>query len=192
MSPDPARARRFEAVAGDVYEPLQRYLRRRASAADAADVLSESLLTVWRRLDDVPTDDPLPWCYGVARRCLANHRRGDDRRRGLDERIAAHRLPDHGGDPQARIERLDPALDDALRQLTLAEQEIVRLWAWEHLEPREIALVLDQTPNAVSVALSRARRKLAARLTESDTPRQDPPAAGQERDGDTVEPGEET
>jgi RNA polymerase sigma-70 factor (ECF subfamily) len=179
-------------VAGDVYEPLQRYLRRRASAADAADVLSESLLTVWRRLDDVPTDDPLPWCYGVARRCLANHRRGDDRRRRLDERIVAHRLPEHSGDPQARIERLDPELDGALRQLTLAEQEIVRLWAWEQLEPREIAVVLGQTPNAVSVALTRARRKLAAQLTDSHTPRQDPLAAGQERDGDTVELKEET
>lgn len=191
MSPDPARAHRFEAVAGTVYEPLQRYLRRRASAADAADVLSESLSIVWRRLDDVPTDDPLPWCYGVARRCLANHRRSDDRRARLHERVVTHRLPDHDGDPQSRIERLDPALDTALRQLTLAEQEIVRLWAWEQLEPREIAVVLDQTPNAVSVALSRARRKLAAQLTDTSTPRQDPPPAGQERDGDTVELGEE-
>lgn len=192
MSPDPARAQRFEAVAADVYEPLQRYLRRRASTADAADVLSEALLTVWRRLDDVPRDDPLPWCYGVARRCLANHRRGDDRRRRLTDRVRTHRLPDHDGDPQARIERIDPTLDAAIRELSLAEQEIVRLWAWEQLEPREIAVVLDLTPNAVSVALARSRRKLAARLTESDPARQDPQHAGQERDGDAVELGEET
>ena len=37
MRTDPALTRRFEAVAADVYEPLQRYLRRRASADDAAD-----------------------------------------------------------------------------------------------------------------------------------------------------------
>lgn len=191
MSRDPVRARRFEAVAAGVYEPLQRYLRRRASAADAADVLSDTLMTVWRRLDDVPADDPLPWCYGVARRSLANHRRGDDRRARLTERIITHRLPDDDGDPQRRIDRLDPALVSAMQELTPAEQEVVHLWAWEQLEPREIAIVLDQTPNAVSVALSRSRRKLAARLTPSQTVRQDPSTAGQERDGDTVELGEE-
>ena len=192
MSRDPARDRRFEAVAADVYEPLQRYLRRRASADDAGDVLSESLLTVWRRLDDVPLDDPLPWCYGVARRCLANLRRGHDRRERLSERIISHRLPDDDGDTQHRIERLDPSLDAAIRTLSLAEQEIVRLWAWERLEPREIAIVLDQTPNAVSVALSRARRKLARQLgTSSSEPRQDPGPAGQVRDGDPIDLGEE-
>ena len=79
MSRDPARERRFEAVAREVYEPLQRYLRRRANADDAGDVLADSLLTIWRRIDDVPADDPLPWCYGVARRSLANHRRGRSR-----------------------------------------------------------------------------------------------------------------
>lgn len=193
MRTDPARARRFEAVAAAVHEPLQRYLRRRASAEDAGDVLAESLLTVWRRLDDVPVDDPLPWCYGVARRSLANHRRADGRRRRLTERVITHRLPGDElahGDPQQRIERIDPALDAAIRTLTLAEQEIIRLWAWEQLEPREIAIVLDQTPNAVSVALSRARRKLAQQLTSS-TLRQDRAGAGQVRDGDPVELGEE-
>ncbi|HSJ92077.1 MAG TPA: sigma-70 family RNA polymerase sigma factor [Ilumatobacter sp.] len=191
MRTDPDRARRFEAVVAEVYEPLQRYLRRRSSATDAGDVLSDTLLTVWRRLDDVPVDDPLPWCYGVARRSLANHRRGDSRRERLTERIITHRLPDDGGDPQQRIERLDPTLDAAVRSLTLAEQEIIHLWAWEQLEPREIAIVLDQTPNAVSVALSRSRRKLADRLTVTQMPRQDPAGAGQVRDGDTMELGEE-
>jgi RNA polymerase sigma-70 factor, ECF subfamily len=187
VSTDPERAARFDAVARDVYEPLQRYLRRRATADDAADVLSDSLLTVWRRLDDVPEDDPLPWCYGVARRSLANHRRSGVRRERLAERVIALQpsvAPDDT-DPQERIERTDPVLGAAMGDLTDAEREIVHLWAWERLEPREIALVLDQTPNAVSVALSRAKRKLAATL------RQDRPPGGQEPDGDTFEPGKE-
>lgn len=205
MRTDPALTRRFEAVAADVYEPLQRYLRRRASADDAGDVLADTLLTVWRRLDDVPTDDPLPWCYGVARRTLANHRRSQGRRDRLTERVISHRLPDNDGDPQHRIDRLDPTLAEAIGTLSPAEQEIVHLWAWEQLEPREIAIVLDQTPNAVSVALSRSRRKLAHHLTtqtndshandsqanRSQTPRQGRGGAGQERVGDPVEFGEE-
>ena len=182
MSTDSDRRHRFEAVAADVYEPLQRYLRRRASAADAADVLGDTLLTVWRRLDDVPTDAVVPWCYGVARRCLANHRRGHDRRNRLTERVVAHLVSGDDGDPQRHVEALDPALHDALAGLSASEQEIVHLWAWEQLEPREIAVALDQTPNSVSVALARAKRKLAAELGDRHDPasRQDQQPAGQE------------
>jgi len=182
VSIDSIRVARFEAVAAAVFDPLQRYLGRRAGPTDAADVLSETLTTVWRRLDAVPNDDPLPWCYGVARRCLANHRRGEQRRERLHDRL---RIVGTGADaerddPQDAVERSDPALAAAIGRLSESEQEIVRLWAWERLEPREIATVLDLTPNAVSVALSRAKRKLASELGDSRDDRQDETDAGQE------------
>lgn len=190
MSTDPERVRRFETIAAQVYEPLQRYLRRRARADDAADVFSESMLTVWRRLDDVPHDDALPWCYGVARRCLANHRRGTKRRQRLTEKVVAHRPPVAGGDPQGNVDQLDPLLDAAIAELSDAEREIVHLWAWEQLEPREIAVALDTSANAVSVALTRAKRKLARELESNE--RQDQPSAGQQPDGDAIGSGKET
>ena len=185
---DAARRARFEAIAAVVYEPLQRYLARRARPEDAADALADTLLVVWRRLDDVPAD-PLPWVLGVARRTLANQRRGDARRLHLVERSIARAPvdPPAHGDPQSAIEQLDPELDAAVAGLSDAEREIVHLWAWERLEPREIAQVLDLTPNAVSVALARAKRKLAERLDRQD--RRDAGhlrgdgVAGQEGDG---------
>ena len=62
--------------------------RRTAGNADAADVLAETFLVAWRRLDDVPTDEAArPWLYGVARRVLANHHRGVTRRSRLDDRV---------------------------------------------------------------------------------------------------------
>ena len=169
MSADLARRELFERVAADVYEPLQRYLRRRARADDAADALADTLLVVWRRLDDVP-DDPLPWCYGVARRCLANQRRSDTRRLRLVQRAGSHHNGDQGRalDPQHAVESGDPALAAAIELLSDAEAEIVRLWAWEQLVPREIAVVVDMTSNAVSVALTRAKRKLAEHLARQD------------------------
>jgi RNA polymerase sigma-70 factor (ECF subfamily) len=176
------RRARFEAVAAEVYEPLQRYLRRRANADDAADVLAETLLVVWRRLDDVP-DDALAWCYGVARRQLANHRRGDERRLRLVGRAAAQPEP-ASPDPQDMVDQLDPELHAAIRQLSDAEAEIVHLWAWERLEPKEIATVLELSPNAVSVALSRAKRKLAGIL---DGGRQDRHDAGHLQGAGTAE-----
>ena len=171
MSSAPERRERFERVAAEVYEPLQRYLRRRAHADDAADALADTLLVVWRRLDEVP-DDPLPWSYGAARRCLANQRRGDARRLRLVQHAGAYIDVSAGPllDPQHATETSDPALVAALEVLTDSEAEIVRLWAWEQLEPREIAIALEMTSNAVSVALTRAKRKLAQHLDRQDRP----------------------
>lgn len=156
---------RFERIAEETLEPLQRYLRRRAPAHDAEDVLSEVLLTVWRRIEDAPTESPLPWCYGIARRALANHRRGDRRRLRLVTRLGAEPVIHH---PDSADLQSDPDLVAALRTLPDTDQEALRLWAWEQLEPREIAVTLGLTPNAAALRLSRARKKLAEALTRQD------------------------
>ncbi len=153
-----ARADRFEAVFAEVYEPLQRYLLRRCPAADVDDVVADVLLVVWRRIDDVPADLALPWSYGVARRCLANHNRTGARALRLVHRLAGEReleLPALVG---------DPTLGRALATLPANDREVIRLWAWEGLAPREIAAVLGTTPNAASIRLHRARSKIAAAL----------------------------
>jgi RNA polymerase sigma-70 factor, ECF subfamily len=142
---------RFEAVAAEVWVPLQRYLRRRTDAATADDVLGDVLLVMWRRRLDIPEDAALPWCYGVARGCLGNARRGDDRRLRLVQRIAA--------EPVA-ADSADPDLDAALARLPDRDRELLRLWAWEGLAPREIAVVLGVTPNAASIRLHRAKEAL--------------------------------
>ncbi len=165
---DAERRRRFEAMAAEVYDPLQRYLRRRVAADDAGDLLSEVLLVLWRRLDDVPTEAALPWTYAVARRVLSNHRRGAARRLHLVQRLEAEPAVTMILDPAESLE--DPELAEALIRLPAHDQEIIRLWAWEQLEPREIATVLGSTANAVSLRLSRARKKLGEELTRQDSP----------------------
>src|ERR1700748_523134 len=85
------RQRRFEAVYQEHHGPILGYvLRRTGHPDDAADVIGEVFLTAWRRLDDVPPGDQAKlWLYGVARRVLANHRRGQRRRSALTERLRA-------------------------------------------------------------------------------------------------------
>ena len=57
-------------------------------------------------------------------------------------------------------------LSDAVdRPAEQVDQEVLRLWAWEQLAPREIALVLGITPNAASIRLHRATKKLREQLT---------------------------
>jgi RNA polymerase sigma-70 factor (ECF subfamily) len=179
MSSEGARRARFEAVAADIYDPLQRYLRRRAPGEEASDVLADVLLTVWRRLEDVPEDAVLPWSYGVARRTLANHRRAASRHLRLIERLETERQV-FADDPADTVEDADLAA--AMAGLPEADQEVLRLWAWEQLEPREIAQTLGSTANAVSLRLSRARKKLSDALA-----RQDPSGAGHIGDETTEE-----
>ena len=153
---DAARRRHFEDVVAAVYEPVQRFLLRRTDPATADDVLGDVLLVLWRRLDDVPPDAVLPWAYGVARGCLANSRRSAVRQERVVARLArAHRPGDDvPGD----------ALGDALRALPEADRELLRLWAWEQLPPRELALALGITANAASIRLHRAKQRLREEL----------------------------
>jgi RNA polymerase sigma-70 factor (ECF subfamily) len=155
---DPARSQRFTEVFRRAYEPVQRYVARRAPASVVDDVVADTFLAVWRRLDDVPAEAELPWCYGVARRTLANHRRGDERREALVGRLAAQ--------PVVATEADDPVLDAALALLDADSRELLRLWAWEELPPRDIATVLGVSANAVSIRLHRAKRNLAGKIAE--------------------------
>jgi RNA polymerase sigma factor (sigma-70 family) len=153
--------------------PILAYaLRRTSSAEDAADVVAETFLVAWRRLESIPSDDALPWLYGVARRVLANQRRADHRRTRLAERLRQE-LP-------AAIQTLEPPISSngpvtsALRRLSADDQEILMLATWEELEPNEIAEVLGVSRIAVRSRLHRARRRLADRAAEAA---EHPPAA---------------
>ena len=170
---------RFAALADYVRAPLSRYALRRTDPDTAQDVVAEALLVLWRRIDDVPVDDPLPWCYGVARRCLANAQRAGRRQLRLIEKLAWHQQV-HSSEEPALIDR---DLAAALQSLSDSDREVVRLWAWEELQPREMAVVLGITANAASIRLHRARRKLSDILQ-----RKTPDDCGQEQFKDRRQP----
>jgi RNA polymerase sigma-70 factor, ECF subfamily len=152
-----ARRERFEGLAPELIEPLRRFLARRTDAATAEDVLAETLLVCWRRLDELP-DEPLPYAYGVARNCLANAERSRRRQNQLVTRIATLDPPLPTG------ERTSPDLSGALERLRPQDAELLRLWAWEDLTPPEIAQVLGISDNAATIRLHRARERLRAQL----------------------------
>ena len=157
------RERRFETVYMAHHGPILGYvLRRTDNPDDAADVIGEVFLTAWRRLDDVPPGDQARlWLYGVARRVLANHHRGERRRSALTSRLrgdlaASYRPPEFTGE-LARI-------GAAFGRLPGAERELLSLSAWEGLDNGQIAVVLGCSRNAVRIRLFRARRRFAAEL----------------------------
>ena len=166
MTPS-ARRNRFEDVAAEVVEPLRRFLARRTDPATADDVLADTLLVCWRRIDEVP-DPPLAWTYAVARLGLANATRSARRQRRVAAKVATIDPPTTvvagpGADASDHAAAVE-ALTEAMAALPDKDAELVRLWAWEQLSPAEIAVVLDLTANAVSIRLHRARGRLREEL----------------------------
>ena len=155
-------AEHFDAVLGYA-------LRRTDRPEDAADVTAETFLVLWRRMAHVPGgDETRPWLYGVARRVLANHRRGNLRRSNLGQRLRqelATVVPDTSDHV---VQRAD--VTAAMQRLSGRDQEVLELHLWEGLEPREIAEVLGLTTLVVRPRLSRARARLRDLLGNEPLP----------------------
>jgi RNA polymerase sigma factor (sigma-70 family) len=162
MDEDERRAR-LEALYATHAGRVLRYAQRRTDQATAADVLSEVFVVAWRRLDDVPTTDPLPWLLACARRVVWHQQRSERRRSKLVERLTAN-TP---GTPLS-VELHDRALAQAFAMLSERDREALLLTAWEGLTANEAARMLGCSPQAYRVRAHRARKRLAAALLDAD------------------------
>jgi RNA polymerase sigma-70 factor (ECF subfamily) len=143
--------------------PVRDFCRRRLAADLVDDAVSETFLTAWRRLEDVPDGDAaLVWLYRVAYRVVGHHWRSTARRRRLGVRLSsvAPRVAATDDDSVVADEQRRIVLE-AARRLGDADAEVLRLFAWERLAIADIAAVLGIAPNAVKQRLHRARRNLA-------------------------------
>lgn len=160
--PPDARRERFEQVFAAHREAVLGYLRRRTdSGHDAADLVADTFLVAWRRLDDVPQGPQArPWLYGVARRVLANHRRGEGRRHALATKLLSEQLTET---PNAQAP--DGPTARAFRLLPDQDREVLTLVVWEELDTAQVATALGISRNAVRIRLHRARKRFARLLT---------------------------
>jgi RNA polymerase sigma factor (sigma-70 family) len=164
---------RFRRLFDDAERDLLAYaLRRVERPEDAADVVAETFLVAWRRLDDVPAGDQARlWLYGVARRQLANQRRGQLRRSQLADRLrdelpaamAAAAAASGAEEDRAAVVRA------ALGRLDVSDRELLALSSWEGLSPAEIAVVLEVPAVTLRTRLHRARKRLRVELQRSDS-----------------------
>lgn len=152
---------RFQAIYEQHLANVTLYVRRRVAADAVEDLVAETFLVCWRKLDGVPPD-PLPWLYAVARKTLANHYRATAPRE-LPAGAAAVEdafLPIEGDDGLAR----------AFARLSETDREILRLVAWEQLPVRAVARTLGCSPVACRVRFHRAKRRLASHLEALEAP----------------------
>jgi RNA polymerase sigma-70 factor, ECF subfamily len=155
---------RFEQLFTSHYAALVRYALRRVGSDGAQEIVAETFVVAWRRLDDVP-ENALPWLYATARRVMANELRRRSREQRLGRRLESMGVvvaPDHA---DAVTEQL--RIRAALAQLGLRDQEVLRLAEWERLGTADAAAVMGCSQSALKVRLHRARRRLAAVLERS-------------------------
>src|ERR1700722_10627997 len=82
---------RFARLVHEHSSAVGNYLRRRLyplSLSDLDDLVEETLIVVWRRIDSVPSDAELPWMLGVARNVLRNARRSKNRRSSFEATLS--------------------------------------------------------------------------------------------------------
>jgi RNA polymerase sigma-70 factor, ECF subfamily len=146
---------------------LDYFGRRVSDPEDAADLLGETLVVVWRRKNAVPRDSvhARMWLYGVARKVLATQRRSVARRLALSDRLR---------EEIAIVAQMPSPTMTHIRNVvhTLEEidQEIIGLVYWEGFRLEEVAKILSIRPGTVRSRHARARARLRASLDlgESD------------------------
>lgn len=162
--------RQFRVVYDAFFDDVARYCLRRLPREDAHDAIAEVFTVAWRRIESVPpTDDALPWLYGVARNVVRNRSRTG--RRLLRLRAKLEMEPQRSSpsvETQVVRSAEFTAMADALRLLSPADQEAIRLRGYEGLTIPEVAVVLGCSREAAKKRVSRAIRRLrkAARIDE--------------------------
>lgn len=138
----PKGSRYLTALLADNFSSLLRYLQRRVGLNDAPDLLSETMLTAWRRIEDLPSDpqNARMWLFGVARGTLLNHARGEHRRSALTERIRQQTTLSSPVSPAADA---GAEVRDAVSRLNPEQAELIRLVHWDQFTLAEAAAILS-------------------------------------------------
>jgi RNA polymerase sigma factor (sigma-70 family) len=166
MPPDPFAD--AEELLRRVYAYVAYRVRNRAEAEDITSEAFERALR-YRQTYDPAKGESIGWLLGIARRCIYD---------AASKAASAGQPPEPEtqaaiGDPAAAVlPRLE--LGAALARLAERDRDLLALRYGADLSTHEIGRLLDMKPNAVDVAVSRARSQLRRLL---DAPIQDEPAA---------------
>ncbi|MET9246699.1 sigma-70 family RNA polymerase sigma factor [Nonomuraea sp. NPDC003709] len=163
----PNRHERFTVLYNTYQARVYGYAAGRAGHQLAEEVVSETFLVAWRRLDDIPDQAQLQWLFRVARNILRDNFRQAARRESLEAELRTwitEAVADVGEHATERLTVLR-----ALATLSDDDKEILTLTTWHGLSTAEAAQVLGCTRAAFFVRLHRARRRLQSAVDAPDT-----------------------
>jgi RNA polymerase sigma-70 factor (ECF subfamily) len=152
----------FADVVGEQLDAVYRYLvfltGDRSAAEDLAAETFEKAFRTWRRFDP-RRGSPRAWLCRIARSVAIDWFRAEARRRRREETyVRDTELVTELGDG------LPGPLEQALRELSPAEREVVALRVLLELDGPSAARVLGISQTACSTRLSRALRRLEERI----------------------------
>ena len=153
-------AQRFTALYREHHRRVRDFAQRRVGTDLAQEVVAETFLVAWRRLDDLP-GAAVPWLYRVALYEIANLRRRQAKAVRLHDALREGGAGTAMGDEADDVTELARAVATAFAHLKPRDQEILRLAAWEQLSSSEGAAVLQCSVAAYRMRLHRARVRLA-------------------------------
>jgi RNA polymerase sigma-70 factor (ECF subfamily) len=157
----------------DIYERHSREVwalvyARWLNADVALDIMQETFLRLWKQWQEgSEIVNPRAWVLRVARNLAEDYAKSSFRRNGTQPPQTMNGV--QGADPlplenMAREETFGQ-LRKELEQLAPADREILTLRYALEYDTNHIAELLDINPTAVHMRLSRARQRLAERLT---------------------------
>lgn len=171
----------FEALFAAHSAPVRAFARRRIGD-DADDAVAEVFTTAWLRRDVVP-ENALPWLYRTLSHHVLHLQRTSARHARTLDAIAGQPQPDTEDPANGVASSVDDRalVASGMARLTPDDRELLRLWAWEHLDVADLAYVLNVSSGTARVRLHRARRRLRAALQDrapAGEPHQLPAAIG--------------
>jgi RNA polymerase sigma-70 factor (ECF subfamily) len=135
----------------------------------AQDIMQETFLRLWKqRQDDSLIVNPRAWLLRVARNLAEDHAKSAFRRNGTQPPQTMNGVQGRDPQPLDRMTREETfgQLREEMEKLAAADREILTLRYALDYNATEIAEILEINSTAVHMRLSRARQRLAERLTE--------------------------
>lgn len=136
-------------------------------SATAADVVQDAMIRCWRKLADLREDSKFAhWLATTVRHLATNAVRSPARRLKLIGQEALDQQTVQ--DPTLRIQEEDDAerMRRAIGGLDPVSASVVTLRYYENMPSKQIAELLDLTPAAVDMRLTRARHELRTHLAD--------------------------
>jgi len=140
---------------------------------DAEDVTGEAFERAlrYRQTFDSRKGEPIAWMLGIARNCVYDAMLQDRPKLTQPDPVAKADVEEE------IVSRV--TLEEALATLSAQDRELIALRYGSDLSPREIAKLLDRRRNAIDVALSRARGRLAVALEAASSSGGNPKTQGE-------------
>ncbi|MGV8858362.1 RNA polymerase sigma factor [Rhodoglobus sp.] len=166
------RLRVEELVQNEAGNLLGYFSRRVSSPADAADLLGDTLLVLWRRAGSIPNsaEEARMWMFGVARKVLTTHRRGLSRRLALADRLRGELAAQSsatgldGSTLAASTDERMEAVMASMSELSESDREIITLIHGDGFTAKDAAHLLHIRAATARSRYHRARNRLKERV----------------------------